>query len=400
VNSNLRTSPQQALLVLLLLACSFGCAPAPEEPSYRAATVTRRDIVLGAEAAGIIEPQLTVEVKSKASGEILEIPVETGTRVERGALLVRIDPRQPKNAVSLARADLEAARARLTLSREQATRAELLFARQSIPKTQLEQARLDAADAKAAVIRAQVALENAEIQLEDTQVDAPITGTVIQKNVEAGQVISSPTQDVSGGTVLLQMADLAVVSVRTLVDETDIGRIEPGVAARVSVAAYPDRSFDGQVQKIEPQAVTEQNVTMFPVRVRLDNPDGLLRPGMNCSVEIRVSERLDVVAVPNAALVPPKDAGQLASLLGAEVQGGPDVAARSQFVVFRQTPSGPVATPIQTGITNLDHTEVLSGLSEGDRVLLLPSAGLVRSQEQFMQRIRRFTGGGVLGRRQ
>ncbi len=387
-----------ALALSLALA---GCEAPPERPSYRALEVERRDIVLGAEAAGVIEPLLTVEVKSKASGEILEIPVETGTRVERGALLVRIDPRQPRNLVSLARADLEAARARLSLAKQQAQRSEKLFERESIAETQVEQARLEAANAKAAVVRARVTLENAEIQLEDTQVDAPITGTVIQKNVEAGQVISSPTQDVSGGTILLQMADLSTVSVRTLVDETDIGRIEPGVGARVSVAAYPDREFEGSVVKIEPQAITEQNVTMFPVRVQLENPEGLLRPGMNCNVEIRVAERRDALAVPNAALVPTSDAATLSSLVGAEPPARRDVASASQFIVFVRTEAGlPLATPIRTGITDLDYTEVLSGLSEGDEVLLVPSGGLVRSQDQFLERIQRVTGGGIPGMRQ
>ena len=117
---------------------------------------------------------------------------------------------------------------------------------------------------------------------------APITGTIIEKTVERGQVISSPTSDVGGGTVLLKMADLNLVQVRTLVDETDIGKIQAGQRATVTVDAYPNRPFEGTVLKIEPQAETEQNVTMFPVLVRIENRNGLLRPGMNAEVEIHV----------------------------------------------------------------------------------------------------------------
>ena len=108
-----------------------------------------------------------------------------------------------------------------------------------------------------------MALENARIQLEDTDVRAPITGTIIAKNVERGQVISSPTSDVGGGTVLLKMADLSLVQVRTLVDETDIGKIQPGQRATVTVDAYPNRPFEGTVLKIEPQAVASRTSRCF-----------------------------------------------------------------------------------------------------------------------------------------
>ena len=100
----------------------------------------------------------------------------------------------------------------------------------------------------------QVAVENARITLEDTDVRAPITGTIIEKTVEPGTVIASTTQNVSGGTTLMKMADLTTVQVRTRVDETDIGKIQPGMRTRVTVAAYPNQPFDGEVLKIEPQA--------------------------------------------------------------------------------------------------------------------------------------------------
>ena len=107
-----------------------------------------------------------------------------------------------------------------------------------------------------------------------------------------------------------------LVQVRTLVDETDIGKIQPGQRATVTVDAYPNRPFQGAVLKIEPQAQTEQNVTMFPVLVRIDNKEGLLRPGMNAEVEIHVGRRDSVLAVPNAALRTQRDVGSAAQVLG------------------------------------------------------------------------------------
>jgi HlyD family secretion protein len=166
------------------------------------------------------------------------------------------------------------------------------------------------------VVRSQVAVDNARIQLEDTDVRAPITGTILEKDVERGTVIASATSNVSGGTTLLKMADLNQVQVRTLVDETDIGKLQPGLMATVTVDAYPQRPFSGTVLKIEPQAQTEQNVTMFPVLVRIDNKEGLLRPGMNAEVEVHVGQRQNVLAVPNAALRTLRDVGSAAQVLG------------------------------------------------------------------------------------
>src|SRR5262249_38425882 len=164
-------------------------------------------------------PDTTVEVKSKASGEILQLLAETGQLVRRGAPLVRVDPRNARNALAQAEANLDVAKAQLTNATSQKNRSDELYKSQSITEQENEQARLDFANAKAAVVNAQVAVDNAKIQLEDTDVRAPITGTVIEKDVERGAVIASATNNVSGGTTLLKMADLNLVQVNTLVDE-------------------------------------------------------------------------------------------------------------------------------------------------------------------------------------
>src|SRR5690606_30788974 len=126
-------------------------------------------------------------------------------------------------------------------------------------ETEFETAELELANAEALVISRQVDLENAKIALDDTDIRAPISGIIIEKNVERGQVISSSTRDVGEGTILLKMADLSTVQVRTLVDETDIGKIRPGMPVTVRVAAFPNQPFSGEVLKIEPQAVVDQN---------------------------------------------------------------------------------------------------------------------------------------------
>ena len=305
------------LTPLMIVAIAVSACEKPEEiVAYETAPVVRRDIVVAVEAAGIIEPLLTVEVKSKASGEILEIQGETGDFIEAGTPLVRIDKRSPKNQLDQAVAELEAAKARRSIAEAQTRRSKTLFESRTINEVDYEQTTLEFANAKAEVIRAQVAVDNARIALEDTDVRAPMSGTIIDKLVEKGQVISSPTMDVGGGTLLLMMADLSSVQVKTLVDETDIGKIEPGQLVTVTVAAYPNQPFEGKVSKIEPKAVEDQTVTTFSVLIILDNASGLLRPGMNADVEIRIAERRDVVAVPTIALRTNRDIPVSSMLVG------------------------------------------------------------------------------------
>ena len=540
------------------VALVAGCSKPVPPPNYEAVAVERRDIVVSAEAAGSIEPILVVDVKSKASGEIMELRAETGDIVNQGDLLVRVDPRDPQNSLAQAEADLDVANAALANAEASKRRSDQMFAAQVLSEQEHEAANLSYANARAQKVRAERAVQTARDQLDDTNVRAPITGTIIQKSVERGQVIASATREVSGGTVLLRMADLGEVQVRTLVDETDIGKVQSGLRATITVDAYPNRPFEGTVLKIEPQAVTQQNVTMFPVLIRISNEQGLLRPGMNAEVEIHIGQRQNVLAIPNAALRTTRDMASAAQVLGLDPRdvehtlaladsqaranpqlavrtggqprerqagqraapsgggvavaradeprqfggadgrqrgpGGPgggfqvpdgvtremlteirrkresgetltaqeSVASermqafrqrmqqqgggmpgaglpggqpsgpppegeqarmarmRSQFagggqsgprrrfgagnnfqfggsyIVFAQRDGRPTPLRISTGLTDLDYSEVTSGLTEQDTVLLLPSASLVQAQQEMRQRFSRMTGGGGL----
>jgi HlyD family secretion protein len=462
---------KRIISVLAAAAAGLSCAEPEIVLVYQTVALDTRDIVVSAQAAGVIEPDTTVEVKSKASGEILQIDVGTGERVARGTMLVRIDRRVPTNSLAQSEAALEVAQARLTNADAQKRRSEALYETASITTTEYEAAILGYANAKAVLIQAEVDVENDRIAMADTDILAPITGTIISKNVERGQVISSPTRDVSGGTVLLTMADLTMVQVRTLVDETDIGKIRQGLSATVTVASYPNQPFEGEVLKIEPMAVTQQNVTMFPVLIQIENTEGLLRPGMNAEVEIGIGRREGVLAIPNSALRTERDVYSAAEVLGltaddvrtqlaadpeptpqgqedpatvsdgtargetvtlpngAEVElpegvtaaqfqaiankrrsGGeltPDERAvmqqafqsmqgpgggsgptdrgsegpsagggagsTSDFLVFVLRGGAPMVLKITTGLTDLDYSEVLEGLSEADSVLVLPN---------------------------
>ncbi len=426
-----------ALLVLTAISVA-ACSKPPPEPVFRQAPVERRDITVNVEAAGIIEPSVTVEVKSKASGEILAIQAETGDVVEAGTLLVKIDKRTPSNSLNQAEAELEASMARRSIAKAQSKRSRTLWDSRTINEVDYEKTVLEFANAKADVVKAEVAVENARIQLEDTDVRAPITGTIIERLVETGQVISSPTTDVGGGTLLLKMADLTSVQVRALVDETDIGKITPGLTATVTVTAYPNQPFEGKVLKIEPQAMADQTVTTFSVLIMLDNKNGLLRPGMNTEVEIQVASRSDVLTIPTLALKTRREIPTVAEFMGLEEDSLRDqvgagngnsgqrfdrrqaslnqprsFAARAggktrgrpgkrrggsgdnylfggSYWVLTMKDGQPVARTVRTGLTDLEYSEVISGLEQGETVLLLPTSGQIRANSMRRERMKRW----------
>ena len=461
-----------AVLVLMVAA---GCTKEETtKPLYESIAVERRTIEVYVESAGIVEPLATVEVKSKASGEVLESLVEIGDYVTESTLLVRIDPRTVRNRLAQADAELKAAQSRRRISQSQMKRANSLIKSGTFTETDFEQIALELANAEAQVVSANVAVENARIAVDDTDIRSPVSGTVIEKQVEKGQVISSPTQDFGGGTLLLKMADLSAVQIRALVDETDIGKVKPGMTTKVTVAAYPNQPFDGEVLKIEPQAVVEQNVTMFAVLISLENPQGLLMPGMNADVEISIARSEDVMTVPVMALRTERDivstaqilnidedelrkqitpskgtdrpaeeagpSGETISLGDRQVTLPPGVDAESVRAIMKKRRDGdqlsaderqlmsrifrnsggnrqpdqqekgtryrfggkfwvvandgnPRGVPVETGITDLDVAEIVSGLTEGDKILLLPSTHLVETQAELQSWITRRVGG-------
>ncbi|WKW11083.1 efflux RND transporter periplasmic adaptor subunit [Pseudogemmatithrix spongiicola] len=311
-------SPRRLSLAFLaalgLVAACGKKAAAPLRIST--APIERRTIIVQAEATGIIEPINVVEVKSRASGQIIEMPVETGSLINPGELIVQLDTRDVQNQFDQSKADLESAQASLAVAEQNKKRSDELFRSQIITAQENEQAGLTYQNALSQIVRARTNLDLAQQRLDDARVVAPVRGTVIEKPVALGQVIQSGTQAVGGGTTIIKMADLTKVRARALVNETDIGRVMQGQEATVIVDAFPDRPFRGTVEKIEPQAVVQQNVTMFPVLVSLENREGLLLPGMNGEVSIISDRRENVIAVPNEAIRSVREVAQVAGLLG------------------------------------------------------------------------------------
>jgi HlyD family secretion protein len=301
----------------LVVVAAAACAKKQTAPTVQTANVTTRDIIIEAQGNGVLEPIVIVDVKSKAGGVITQMPVETGTHVSPGSLIVQIDTRDVQNNYDKAKSALDAAQAKLTVSEQNKKRNEDLYKARVITAQEYEQDAVDYTNATSAVVNAKANLDIAKQALEDATVKAPSEGTIITKNVAVGTVIAGATGgSVTGGTTIVQMADLSTVRIRSLFNETDIGNVHPGEQANVTVDAYPDRRFSGVVAKIEPQAVVQQNVTMFPVLVNLENAEGLLKPGMNGEVSVLIDERDGVLAIPNDAIKNPREAVATGAMLG------------------------------------------------------------------------------------
>jgi HlyD family secretion protein len=280
------------------------------------APVERRSIVLSAQANGTVEPIDIVEVKSKASGTIIKMPVDVGSKVKVGDLLVQIDPRTVQNAYTQAAADLASATVARAAALSGRNRSAELYKQAIITATEMEAATVAFANADANVIKARTDLSTAKLQLEDATITAPTNGTVILRPVSVGTVITSASTAASGGTTILDMADLSKVRMRAFVNETDIGNVKAGQTATVTVDAFPNRRFVGIVEQVQPEAVVQSSVTMFPVLVSLDNSDGALMPGMNGQVVMDILRKDNVLAVPSDAIRNARDAATVAPVLG------------------------------------------------------------------------------------
>ena len=378
---------------MLLSACGSS-GDSKDTQFYKKQETTPERLEVSIEASGVIEAISSVEIKSKASGEVLFLGAEIGDFVDRGFMLAQIDQRTANNIVDQTKSDLEAAKVRLLNAESQYDRGIELHKQSSISDKEFEDIKENYAQAKSTLVRNEVSFENAKISLDDTEVKSPIDGTVISRPVEVGQVISSPTSAFGEGSILMMMADLSKVRVRALVDEIDVGKVKIGQSVSIKVAAYRDREFIGTVSKIEPKAYIQQNVTTFPVLIDINNEDNLLLIGMNTDVVIQILDKNVSLSVPTMSLRTRKDIYTAAAVLDIEKETIDNFLTKSvdgenfnSFIVIKDSKQGPYLSWVKVGVSDLYNVEVVEGLNEGDVVYILPSKSLFDYQERFKQRV-------------
>ena len=395
-NYSFKTFLSFIALTFILASCGSSDTSSEETTFYKKESVSPKKLEVSIEASGVIEAISSVEIKSKASGEVLYLGAEVGDFVEKGSMLGQIDQRTPKNILDQAKSDLEASKVRLTNAKSQSERGEELHLKGSISDKDYEDIQENFAQARSTLVRTQVTFENAKIALDDTVVRSPVRGTVISRPVEVGQVISSPTSAVGGGTVLMTMADLSKVRVRALVDEIDVGKVEIGQKVSIKVSAYRDKEFIGIVSKIEPKARIEQNVTTFPVLIDINNDSNLLLLGMNTDVVIEILNKDVTVTAPSMSLRTRKDIYSAAYLMQMEKEDVDNFLVDkvsgenfNKFIVIKDSKNGPDLTWVEIGISDLSNVEIVNGLDVGDVIYILPSMSLIEYQKRFKERVNR-----------
>jgi HlyD family secretion protein len=305
-------------VLILTLAAVWGLIAVKQSlssrPPLKTVSLQRGEMVLSVPATGVVEPAFSVEIKSKASGEILHVRAEEGNRVEKGDVLVEIDPRIEEIGVRRAKADLLVAeagvkRAEILLEKAQLIRSrkDQLYQKGFLSDQEKEDAHqeeglrgADLALAHAQLLKAQEAISEAKERLQQTQVISPIAGVLLSLLVQRGQIISSGTSSFSQGTPLAVVGDISLLQIRAEVDETDVRMVAPGQEARVNLDAFPGQIFHARVVRVAPQARIKNDLAVVDLHLTIkETPEATsLRPGLSANIEILINRLSDVLLLP------------------------------------------------------------------------------------------------------
>jgi HlyD family secretion protein len=364
----------------------------PKIEAEKIVKVERMDLARSVVATGKIEPTTKVEIKSKASGIILKLPVNVGDKVRQGQVICELDQndllprlRQAQAALGMADASLRSARAEYERAKVEAEGPDLPFLKRDmeraremfqsnvaprtarddaeknyeLAKNRQQQAVVNLGVGQAAIRKAEAqveqskaALSTAEEDLRNATIISPIDGVVLSRDREVGDAVSSILTMGSGATLIMTVGDLREVYVKGKVDESDIGKVYMGQPARITVESYKDQKFAGKVTKMSPMGVEKDNVTTFEVRVSISNESGKLMATMTANAEVLLEERKGVLVVPEGALIYGKDKS-------IQVE-----------VADTGTETGRRRIAVTTGISNGSRTQIVSGLNEGQQVIL------------------------------
>lgn len=337
---------------------------------YEFATITRGDLESTITSSGTVSPVTTVVVGTQVSGTIARVYVDYNDRVRKGQLLAVLDTLLLKSAVLDAQAGVEKAEAQLEEATATYERSLRLFEEEVISEAEILPVRTGVKTQKATLKSATASLQRAEQNLKYALIRSPIDGTVIERNVEAGQTVAA---SLSTPTLFEIAEDLSQMEILVGVDESDIGRVSAGQSVRFDVQAYPDRIFEGTVRQIRLQPTTISNVVNYTVVVDAANDEHLLLPGMTATVDFIIDWRKNVLMASGAALRFQPTDEMLATLQeqrrgeSARTAGGAQVptalsragGSDSMAALWYLDERGNLAvTHVTTGLTEGSYTEI------------------------------------------
>jgi HlyD family secretion protein len=381
-----------AVLLVVIVVATAALRPSRVIDPDKLAAAERGDIARSVVATGKIEPLTKVELKSKASGIVEKIYVDAGDRVRAGQVLAELDKEQLRANVAEADANLVAAEAAeqaaeasyqknlvdaegpdvpflkndmerahnlyeqgliaLNVMQDAEKNYQLALNKQMSSQRSAQMSKAQVAQARAQVGQAKAALDNANENLRYSTITSPIDGAVLSRDVEIGDAVSSILVLGSQATLVMTLGDTREVYVRGKVDEADIGKVYLDQPVHIVVESFKDKTFQGKVTKISPLGREKDNVTTFEVRVSISNGSGQLRANMSANAEIILEEKKNVLLIPEGAVIFGKD------------------KAASVEIPDPKADDGRRKLAVKLGISNGVNTEILSGLNEGQKVVL------------------------------
>lgn len=375
----------------------------PEATEVRIDKASSGSLIRTVNAPGAIEPRLQVEISAKVSSRILELPLREGAEVRTGDVVARLDPEELTARLDSARAQLRASQASLTgdQARLAGARASLAqataeYGRQKeladtgdIARSVLEaaesnysqslsnvaqlEAGIESANAQIAISQAQI--DEAQKNLDNAVVRAPMDGTITDLRVEVGEVVLGTRDNM--GTVMMVIADRSEMLVKAQVDESNIAQIKPGQNVRVYINAYEDKEYTGTVERVDlTRQIAQGGTGFFETEIALKMEEGeRLFSGLTANVDIEVQTFEGVLRVPSQCVLDRR----IDEMPAVVINDNPRVDRNKTFcrIVFRLVDGKAVATPVEVGASDLTHTAIIAGLSEGDVVVSGPYRVLI-----------------------
>jgi HlyD family secretion protein len=354
-------------------AAVYWMANRASAPRYLTTAVTQGDVVTTITASGSVNPVVVVEVGTYVSGTIETLSCDYNTQVHKGQLCAKIDPKPYQVIVDQDKADLDVAKAQLVKDQANVVytkitheRYDLLLSQNSTSKDAADAA-LNAYNQSVALVGLDVAqiaqraasLKAAQINLDYTDIVSPVDGTVVSRNVTAGQTVAASFQT---PTLFLIATDLTKMQIDTNVSESDIAGVTVGESASFTVDAFPRNTFPGRVNQVRQAPISVQNVITYDAVISADNPGLLLKPGMTATARIVTAQSLKVLRVPSQALrFTPAAAAKL---------GIPKVAESGQRVIWVERAGKLVSVPVTVGLVGDTFAEIKAGdLNLGDQIV-------------------------------
>jgi HlyD family secretion protein/macrolide-specific efflux system membrane fusion protein len=322
-------------------------------------TVKRGDLAIDVVETGKVQPREKVELKSKVAGQVSRVYVEEGAHVKKGQPLLQLDPTDYRRDVARSEADVAQAKNALEFAHLSLDRKQRGLEARGVAQADVDFALNDVKVKTVALQTAEVALGAAEDRLRYTQNLSPIDGTVIQRGIQPGEVVTPGVQATFEGKPLLTVANLDTLVVKVDLNQIDVAKVNMRQNVTLTLDALPGRKYAATVTQVAPASTTPKgkDVDVFPVEATLDKADGAIKPGMTADVRIHIETRPGVLALPIEAVA--KEGGKS---YVTKVTTGVDGRPRTD------------KAEVQVGARNDRELEVVGGLKEGERVLIKPGS--------------------------